>query len=117
MAENTSYPEKRQQVQSRLKKLMSGQGEVMQGFMAVHKAASSDGALDGKTKELMALAIAVADKCDDCIAFHTHDALKAGASDEEVMDTLGVAISMGGGPAAMYATHAVEALEQFREQG
>lgn len=87
--------------------------ETMQAFSKLHHATASEGLLDVKTKELIALAIAVAVRCDGCIAFHVHDALLAGASREEIMEALGVAILMGGGPAMMYAVEAVEAVDQF----
>jgi len=83
------------------------------GFASLHKAAMTRGTLSPKLKELIALGIAVATHCEDCIAYHVHDALKAGASREELVEALGVAILMGGGPAAMYACHALEALDQF----
>jgi len=83
------------------------------GFNNMHKGAMREGVLSPKFKELMALAIAVATRCEDCISWHVHDALKAGASRAEVLETLGVALLMGGGPALMYACHAVEALDQF----
>jgi AhpD family alkylhydroperoxidase len=86
----------------------------MQAFTALHRATTSPGALDAKTKELIALAVGVAVHCDGCIAFHTHDALKAGATEAEIMETLGVAVLMGGGPALMYATHVLEAVQQFQ---
>ena len=88
----------------------------MGGFANLHKAATAKGALDAKTKELIALGIAVAVRCESCIAFHVHDALAAGASRAEVLDTLGVAVMMGGGPAAMYACDAFSALEQFESE-
>ncbi|MFK7912433.1 MAG: carboxymuconolactone decarboxylase family protein [Pseudomonadales bacterium] len=109
----TSYPNRLSHLKSLIPELTRGQSEVMQGFGALHAAATKDGALDKKTKELIALAIAVASQCDGCIAFHTHDALHAGATEAEVMDTLGVAILMGGGPAMVYAAHAAEALADF----
>ncbi len=90
---------------------------VMQGFGGLHKASTVPGALDTKTKELIALAIGVAARCDGCIAYHTHDCLKAGATRAEIMEALGVAIMMGGGPSVMYATHVVEAIDQFNETG
>jgi AhpD family alkylhydroperoxidase len=65
----------------------------------------------------MALAIAVAIRCENCIAYHVHDALKAGATRPDVLEALGVAIMMGGGPAAMYACEAFQALEQFEKAG
>ena len=73
--------------------------------------------LTPKFKELIALSIAVAMYCESCIAFHVHDALKAGASRGEILEALGVAIMMGGEPAAMYACDAFEALGQFESQG
>ena len=71
-------------------------------------------ALDFKTKELVALGVAVAIRCDDCIGFHVKAALDQGASREEVLETLGMAIYMGAGPSVMYANHALEAFDQFK---
>ncbi len=71
------------------------------------------GALHTKTKELLALGIAVAIRCDGCVAFHAEAALKQGASRDEVMETMGMAIYMGAGPSVMYAAQAVEAFDQF----
>ena len=87
--------------------------ETMKGFNALHKASISEGVLPSKTKEIIALGIAIAVRCDGCIAFHVHDALKAGASSEEIMETISVAILMGGGPALVFGCEAMEALEQF----
>ena len=78
--------------------------------------AVADGALDTKTKEPIALAISVAVLCDDCIAHHNYDALEAGATREEIADAFGVAILMGGGTSVVYATHAIEAVDQFLER-
>ena len=86
---------------------------VMDGFGRLHRAATTDGVLSQKHKELMALAISIAVRCDGCIAFHVHDAVRAGATAEEVAETVGVAILMGGGPAAVYATEAMTAYEEF----
>ncbi len=61
----------------------------------------------------MALAISIAVHCEGCIAYHVHDAIQAGATRPELMETLGVALFMGGGPASIYAAHAMEAIEQF----
>lgn len=87
--------------------------ETMKGFNDLHKASVSDGVLPSKTKKLIALGIAIAVRCDGCIAFHVHDALKAGSGSEEIMETISVAILMGGGPALVYGCEAMEALEQF----
>lgn len=85
----------------------------MTGFARLHKKAIEDGALSRKTKELMALAISVAVRCEGCITYHAHDAIAAGATRQELLETIGVAILMGGGPAAMYAAHALDAIEQY----
>jgi len=111
-----SYPEFFKKVQRDMGELGKANPDIMAGFTKLHEAAGTDGALDAKTKELIALAIGIAVRCDGCIAFHVHDALKAGASEEEIVDAIGVAILMGGGPAVVYGSSALEALKQFQEQ-
>ena len=91
--------------------------EVMKGFGALAGAATGDGVLDHKTKELIALAIGVATHCDGCIGFHTRALARLGATREEVMETLGVTIYMGGGPSLMYAADAVHAFDRFAAAG
>ena len=87
--------------------------EVMKGFSALAHAATQNGALDKKTKELIALAIGVAVRCDGCIGFHMQALLKLGASKAEIEETLGMAVYMGGGPSLMYAAHAMQAYDQI----
>ncbi len=111
-----SYPEHYKQVHNEMNAYARENPEIMAGFSLLHKAASNDSALDAKTKELIALAIAIVVRCDGCIAFHVHDVLKAGASKEEIVDAIGVAIMMGGGPAVVYGSAALEALKQFDVQ-
>lgn len=86
--------------------------EVMKAFGAIAKAAHGGTALDAKTKELIALAIGVATRCQPCIAYHARDAARAGATRAEIAETLGVAIYMGAGPSAMYAAEALESFDQ-----
>lgn len=93
--------------------LRMGAPEVMKGFSAIAKAALEAKALDTKTKELIALAIGVSTRCDACVAFHAQAAVQHGATREEVMETLGMAIYMGAGPSVMYAAMATEAFDQF----
>ena len=109
----TTYREKVREMKRHRGDLLTGQPELMKAFGALSDAASTTGALDAKTKELIALAIGVANCCDECIAVHLQDALEAGATKQEVVETLGVAIMMGGGPAVMYSTHAIAALKEF----
>ena len=88
----------------------------MKAFGNIAQAALAPKALDGKTKELIALGISVAIRCDDCTAFHVKAALQQGASREEVTEALGMAVYMGAGPSVMYATHALDAFPQFESQ-
>jgi AhpD family alkylhydroperoxidase len=96
-----------------LRNLRGGAPEVMKAFSALAQSALGEGALDGKTKELIAIAVSVAARCDDCIGFHVKAAVDRGATREEILETLGMAIYMGAGPAAMYASHALGAYAQF----
>jgi AhpD family alkylhydroperoxidase len=86
---------------------------LMDGFSTLATEATRDDVLEKKTKELIALAIAVATHCDGCIGFHTRTLVKLGATREEVLETLGVTIYMGGGPSLMYAADAVRAFDEF----
>jgi AhpD family alkylhydroperoxidase len=96
-----------------LKELRLGAPDAMKGFSALAKAALEPKALDTKTKELIALAIAVATRCDACVGFHAEAAVRQGATRDELMETMGMAIYMGAGPSVMYAAQAVEAYDQF----
>lgn len=80
--------------------------DVMQGFYALSKGATRDGALSEKFKELLALALGVAAHCDGCIGFHTKALVRLQATRAEVAETLGMAVYMGGGPSLMYAADA-----------
>ena len=110
------YPQQRKHIESYLAKLGAAQPETLQAFSELQKSAIQTGALDAKTKELIALAIAVAARCDGCISFHTQDSLNAGATEAEISDALSVAVLMGGGPSLVYATHVIEAKEQFKNE-
>ena len=109
----SSWPEWTKSLGSELRNLRGGAPEVMKAFSSLAQAALAQGALDPKTKELIALAIGVAVRCDDCIAFHVKAAVDHGASREEILETLGMSIYMGAGPSAMYASHALGAYTQF----
>ncbi|MBU6297491.1 MAG: carboxymuconolactone decarboxylase family protein [Alphaproteobacteria bacterium] len=96
-----------------VKELRVGTPDTMKAFSAMAQGACQAKALDTKTKELLALAISVAMRCDPCISFHAESARKHGATRDEVMETVGMAIYMGAGPAVMYAAQAVEAYDQY----
>ena len=87
--------------------------DSMRGHRAVTQAAQSPAALDVKTTELMALAIAIVQRCEGCVVYHTKQSLAHGASREEVCDAIAVAIEMGGGPATVYGADALAAYDSF----
>jgi len=108
-----NWPEMAQQLSGAIKEVRLGAPDVMKAFSSMAQAATKAGTLDTKTKELIALAIAVAIRCDGCVAFHSQAAAKQGATREEIMEAMSMAIYMGAGPSLMYAAQAVEAFDQF----
>jgi AhpD family alkylhydroperoxidase len=100
-------------VSTGLSSLRASTPEVMKSFSELGRAATADGALDAKTKELIALALSVAARCDPCIGFHVQTLVKLGATRQELDETLGVTTYMGGGPSLMYAANAIAAFEEF----
>jgi len=110
-----SYYELTQTITADLAPLRNGLPRVMQGFGSLGKAAMADGALDPKIKELIALAIGVAVRCDGCIGFHSKALVRLGATQDEVHEALGVAVYMGGGPSLMYAANATAAFAEFSD--
>lgn len=107
------FPAYRAELKNLSRKLRQQAPGAMAGFGQLHEGAMAPGALDAKQKELIALGIGIASRCDGCIAFHMHEALANGASPEEIAETIGVSVMMGGGPVLMYGLHALEAMEQF----
>lgn len=108
-----SYPEITARISANIRKLRQSIPDTMSGFSAMANAATKDGALDRKTKELIALAIGVATRCDGCIGFHAEALARLGATQAEIDECLGMAIYMGGGPSLMYAADARLAIEQY----
>ena len=112
----TSYTDLTREVSRNLTALRTHNADVMQGFGALSKAAMAPGVLDEKTKELIAMAIGVAARCDACLGFHAKALVRLGATPEEFREMLGVAVYMGGGPSLMYAANALAAFQQFSQQ-
>lgn len=113
MLPTDSYRGLAQAVSGQLASLRTGAPDVMKAFGDLGRSATADGVLDKKTKELIALALSVAARCDPCIAFHTQALAKLGATRAELDETLGVAVYMGGGPSLMYAASAIAAFDEF----
>lgn len=108
-----NYREITRRVSGNLAKMRVDIPDVMKGFGSLAQAATRDGALDKKTKELIALALGVAAHCNPCIGFHIDSLIKLGATRGEVEEALGMAVYMGGGPSLMYAADALGAYEEM----
>jgi AhpD family alkylhydroperoxidase len=89
--------------------------DVYAGFGQLSSAAFADGALDRRTKELIAFAIGVVEGCDGCIASHGQAAARAGATREEAAEAIGVTFLMHGGPATIHGARAYEAFCEFAD--
>lgn len=96
-----------------MEKLRADVPEAMAGFSTMAKAAMKSGALSELHKELIALGIGVAARCDGCVGFHVKALIRLGVTREQLMETLAVAVYMGGGPSLMHAAEAVHAYEEF----
>jgi len=114
MSEPThSYRDLTQSISTGLSTLRTSTPDVMRSFSELGKSATASGVLDAKTKELIAMALSVAARCDPCIGFHAKALVKLGATRQELDEALGVTTYMGGGPSLMYATNAIAAFEEF----
>ena len=88
---NKNYPELRHDIQKSLRQLGEKSPGVVKSLGLLHGAVYAPGALETKQKELIALGISIGMRCDDCIAFHIHEALSHGATADEIIETLNVA--------------------------
>lgn len=99
-----------------MKAVRSAMPDLMKGFAGLHQTAMREGALSVAQKELMALAIGLAVRCENCIYSHVSAALRAGASREQILEAAGVAVLMQGGPTYTYLPRVMEALDALSEQ-
>ena len=111
-----NYTDHTRAISANLVAFRRNQVDLMKGFGEMAAAATRDGALSKKTKELIALALGVAAHCDACIGFHVKALVGLGATLEEVEETLGMAVYMGGGPSLMYSANALAAFKEFQAQ-
>jgi AhpD family alkylhydroperoxidase len=98
-------------LRNRGKELTALHPELMKGFGALTRGASTTRHLDAKTREMIALAVAVTTRCDGCIDAHARKARAAGATKEEVAEALGMAIALNAGAALTYSLHALDAMD------
>lgn len=95
--------------------LAKGNKKIIDAVKNLEEAGTTHGALDPKTRELIALAVASTTRCDTCIAIHANAAAEAGATREELLEALGVAISLNTGAALVYSSRALEAFDSFKK--
>ena len=103
----------RQELRVPTRELRHAIPQVYAGYKALHDSALAAGTLDARTKELIAMAIAVSKECDGCIAAHAHGAVLQGATPDEAAEAIGVAFLMNGGPATVYGARAFAAFAEF----
>lgn len=109
----TDYKQELNEVMANNKNLFASTGATGKAFLGVHEEAIKAGALDSKTKALEALGIAVAIRCEGCIVQHVKGAIKLGTTRDEIVETINVAIMMGGGPSTVYGGKALACADQF----
>ena len=112
----TSFPDLTKAISHRISALRESQPQAMHGFRQLSDGAMTAGAIDAKTKELMALALGIGARCDACIGFHAKALVAMGAARAEIEETVAVAVYMGGGPSLMHGAQALAAFEQFEEK-
>lgn len=113
--DNPGYRSLTRSISQSLESMRSDLPDVMQAFNDLGRAASKAGALERKTKELIALALGVAARCDGCIGFHVQALVKLGVTKAELQETLAMAVYMGGGPSLMYSAKALAAFDEFSQ--
>ena len=110
------YLEMYENVNKEMANYEKGSPEMMTAFMKLRHIGATDGALQVKHKELIALGIAIHTQCEGCIVCHIHDAIEAGASHDEIVETIDTAVYMGGGPCVIYGSKAFATLQEFEKQ-
>lgn len=108
-----SWSEKLNETRSQLRGLNKTIPDATRAFGGLGKAVKEGGVLDFKTKEFIALGIAIAGRCDACIVLHIEALVRVGASREEIGDVLAMTIQMGGGPSMMYAAKALDCYDEL----
>ncbi len=104
----------RKKLVSRIGEFAAASPETVKGYQALSKAGEKTGHLDAKTRELIALAVAVTTRCDGCITVHAAEAVRLGVSKNEIAEALGVAVALNAGAAVVYSARAIDALEAHR---
>ncbi len=109
----TDYVRVEAEARKAAENLSAAAPEAVSAFFQLADATLKDGALDSRTKELMALGIAIAGGCEGCIVWHAKAAYRLGATRDQVAELIGVAVEMGGGPSLFDGSKALDAYDQF----
>ena len=114
---STHAKEYYQQNAAAMRPVRTSMPDLVKGFAGLHQAAMKSGsAMTVAQKELIALAIGAAVRCENCIYAHVQAALHAGATREQILEAAGVAVMMQGGPTYTYLPRITEALDALSEQ-
>ena len=112
-----NWKEYRQGVKTTVSQMAKYAPEAVKGYVALSTSGGKAKHIDGKTRELISLAVAVTTKCDGCIASHVEAAISHGVSREELSEALGIAIAMNAGGALVYSTRAIDCYESMAADG
>lgn len=106
------WNEYQKELSNTISKIMETSPDIVRGYSQISGAGAKTAKLDAKTRELIAIAVAVTTRCDGCITFHTDAAIKAGASKEEIVEALGVAVALNAGAALVFSARVMDAYAQ-----
>ena len=106
----------RDQINAAVKAMSATNPEIVKAYAGLHLANAKSTRIDAKTRELIALGVAVTLRCDGCINAHTDAAIKAGATKEHIIDALGVAIMVNAGAAMVYSARTIDAFDTKTQQ-
>src|ERR1700760_2749828 len=107
------WNEYRGQLAAGVEELSQLSSDTVKGYVGLSSAGQKTNLLGAKTRELIALAVAVTARCDGCITVHTEAAIRQGATREEIAEALGVAITVNAGAALVYSTRVTDAFKEY----
>ena len=108
------WKEYKGQVTAAIREISASNRDLVKAYAEFHHANSQSKHLDAKTRELIALAVAVTLRCDGCVNAYSESAVKAGASKDEIVDALGVAVMVNAGATMVYSAHTIDAFNAYK---
>jgi len=106
----------RKQLMGRIGEIGASSPDTVAGYLTLSKAGNKTDLLGAKTRELIALAVAVTTRCDGCITVHVAEALKQGATQDEITEALGVAVALNAGAAMVYSARVIDAVKAYESK-